>query len=96
MTKSYRDHLGRPVVAVTGTGVVTSLGVGKDDNWAALTAGQSGIRAITRFATDGLSTRIAGTVDFLYRAVFVQVDIGAEGKRTEVDLLFQDIAGQQL
>jgi 3-oxoacyl-[acyl-carrier-protein] synthase II len=46
-------------------GVVTSLGAGKQDNWAKLTAGQSGIRTITRFATDSLRTRIAGTVDFV-------------------------------
>ena len=36
---SYTDHLGRPVVAVTGIDMVTSLGVGKADNWAALTSG---------------------------------------------------------
>ena len=60
-----RDHKGQHVVAVTGIGVVTSLGVGKSDNWAALTAGRSGIHAITRFPTDLLNTRIAGTVDFL-------------------------------
>jgi 3-oxoacyl-[acyl-carrier-protein] synthase II len=60
-----RDKLGRPVVVVTGLGVITSLGAGKADNWAKLTAGQSGICAITRFATDGLKTKIAGTVDFL-------------------------------
>jgi len=59
------DKLGRPLVAVTGLGVITSLGAGKADNWARLTAGQSGIRAITRFPTDGMKTRIAGTVDFL-------------------------------
>jgi 3-oxoacyl-[acyl-carrier-protein] synthase II len=57
--------MGRPIVVVTGLGVVTSLGAGKTDNWAKLTAGESGIRAITRFPTDGLRTRIAGTVDFL-------------------------------
>ncbi len=62
---STKDKLGRPIVVVTGLGVVTSLGAGKADNWAKLTAGQSGIRAITRFATDGLKTRIAGTIDFL-------------------------------
>lgn len=61
----YRDHLGRPIVAVTGMGVISSLGTGKEDNWAALTSGRSGIHAITRFPTEGLSTRIAGTVDFL-------------------------------
>ncbi len=59
------DAQGRPLVAVTGLGLVTSLGCGQDETWAALTAGRSGIRAITRFPTDGLRTRIAGTVDFL-------------------------------
>lgn len=59
------DKLGRPIVVVTGLGVVTSLGAGKADNWAKLTAGKSGIKAITRFPTDGLKTRIAGTIDYL-------------------------------
>src|SRR6185312_14275436 len=61
----YNDHLGRPIVAVTGIGVVTSLGVGKADNWAALTSGRSGIHKITRFPVEHLNTTIAGTVDFL-------------------------------
>lgn len=62
---STRDKMGRPIVVVTGRGVVTSLGAGKSENWAKLTAGQSGIKAITRFSTDGLRTRIAGTIDYL-------------------------------
>jgi len=62
---SYRDKSGRPVVVVTGMGVVTSLGAGKTENWDKLTAGESGIRAIKRFSTEGLRTRIAGTVDFV-------------------------------
>ena len=60
-----KDAFGRPVVVVTGMGLVTSLGQGKGETWAALTAGTSGIRAIRRFPTDGLKTRIAGTVDFV-------------------------------
>jgi len=60
-----KDSMGRPIVVVTGAGVITSLGAGKDENWAKLTTGQSGIRAITRFPTDGLRTRIAGTIDYL-------------------------------
>ncbi|MBK0020798.1 beta-ketoacyl-ACP synthase [Brucella pseudogrignonensis] len=64
MTK-YTDHLGRPIVAITGAGVVSSLGQGKEDNWAALTGGRSGIHKITRFPSDNLNTRFAGTVDFL-------------------------------
>lgn len=62
---NLKDHLGRPVVAVTGIGVVTSLGIGKADNWAALTSGKSGIHPITRFPVDHLNTRISGMVDFL-------------------------------
>ena len=46
MTK-YTDHLGRPIVAITGAGVVSSLGQGKEDNWAALTGGKSGIHAVS-------------------------------------------------
>jgi 3-oxoacyl-[acyl-carrier-protein] synthase II len=60
-----RDQAGRPIIVVTGRGLVTSLGVGKEENWRKLTAGESGIRAISRFATDGLKTRIAGTIDFV-------------------------------
>src|SRR5215813_10602704 len=56
--------VGAPV-AVTGIGVVTSLGTGIADNWRKLTAGESGIRRISRFPTDALRTTIAGTVDFV-------------------------------
>ncbi len=62
-----RDKAGRPIVAVTGIGIVTSLGVGKSDNWEKLTGGVSGIRHIARFPTDGLKTKIAGTVDHVYK-----------------------------
>lgn len=62
MTHTVKDHLGRPVVVVTGIGMVTSLGEGKQDNWKSLIAGASGIRTISRFPTDGLRTRIAGTI----------------------------------
>ena len=59
------DKEGRPLVAVTGIGLVTSLGQGREDNWAALTAGRSGIHTIRRFPIEGLRTTIAGTVDFV-------------------------------
>ena len=61
----YTDHLGRPVVAITGAGVISSLGQGKDKNWEKLVNGVSGIHRITRFPVEGLTTQIAGTVDFL-------------------------------
>jgi 3-oxoacyl-[acyl-carrier-protein] synthase II len=63
MSGATRDHLGRPVVAVTGLGLVTPLGFGVEENWRALLAGRSGIRRIARFPTEHLRTTIAGTVD---------------------------------
>jgi len=63
----HLDKAGRPIVAVTGIGVVTSLGVGKTDNWAKLTGGVSGVRRISRFPTEGLKTTIAGTADDVYQ-----------------------------
>lgn len=59
------DHMGRPIVAVTGIGIVTSLGQGKDENWQALTGGKSGIHPVSRFPVNELATTISGMVDFL-------------------------------
>src|ERR1700732_5516956 len=70
-----REKFGRPIVVVTGMGVVTSLGAGKTDNWKKLTAGKSGIRTITRFPTDGLKTTMAGTIDFIPLESFSSTDL---------------------
>ncbi len=77
MTAASRDKAGRPVVAVTGIGVVTSLGVGKSENWAKLTGGISGIKRISRFATAGLRTTIAGTADDVYRDTMSPAELSA-------------------
>jgi 3-oxoacyl-[acyl-carrier-protein] synthase II len=70
-----RDKFGRPIVVVTGMGVVTSLAAGKADNWEKLTAGESGIRTITRFPIEGLKTTMAGTVDFVPVEPFSSTDL---------------------
>src|SRR3979490_2412698 len=49
-------------VVVTGIGLVSSLGIGTEANWAGIKAGQSGIGAITKFDTTHFATRIAGEV----------------------------------
>jgi 3-oxoacyl-[acyl-carrier-protein] synthase II len=49
-------------VVVTGIGLVSSLGIGTDANWAALVAGQSGIATISKFDATQFATRIAGEV----------------------------------
>ena len=49
-------------VVVTGIGLVSSLGIGTDANWAALGAGTSGIGTITKFDASQFATQIAGEV----------------------------------
>jgi len=46
-------------VVVTGLGMVSPLGNSVEDSWSALLAGRSGASPITRFDTDGYSTRFA-------------------------------------
>src|SRR6195256_5340031 len=73
---SSRDQNGRAVVVLTGLGVIPSLGAGKADNWAKLTAGESGIHRITRFPNEGLKTTIAGSVDFVHVEPFCSTELG--------------------
>ena len=49
-------------VVVTGVGLVSSLGVGTDENWEALLAGRSGIRTITNFDASAFASQIGGEV----------------------------------
>src|SRR5437868_7144706 len=49
-------------VVVTGMGVVSPIGIGIDEFWAAAVNGVSGIRSITSFDPSGLRARIAGEV----------------------------------
>jgi len=49
-------------VVVTGLGVVSPIGIGKDDFWSALSQGKNGIDKITLFDTTNFPTRIAGEV----------------------------------
>jgi 3-oxoacyl-[acyl-carrier-protein] synthase II len=49
-------------VVVTGIGIISSIGIGKDAFWKALTAGESGIRPITSFDTSGFPTHNGGEI----------------------------------
>ena len=49
-------------VVVTGIGLVTPLGCGKDIVWGRLLAGQSGLGLIEHFETGDLACQIAGLV----------------------------------
>ncbi|HEU4729185.1 MAG TPA: beta-ketoacyl synthase N-terminal-like domain-containing protein [Kofleriaceae bacterium] len=50
-------------VAVTGLGMITSLGVGTTVNWKRMLAGESGIKRISRFCTEGLPVHMAAAVE---------------------------------
>ncbi|HEX2712261.1 MAG TPA: beta-ketoacyl-ACP synthase II [Candidatus Acidoferrales bacterium] len=49
-------------VVVTGVGLVCAVGIGTQESWKNLLAGQSGIATITRFDATGFDCRIAGEV----------------------------------
>jgi 3-oxoacyl-[acyl-carrier-protein] synthase II len=68
-------------VVVTGIGLVSSLGIGTEANWAALTAGRSGIDTISKFDASQFATRIAGEVrgfdplDFVEKKDVKKIDV---------------------
>jgi 3-oxoacyl-[acyl-carrier-protein] synthase II len=59
-SKSVYKEIHEKRVVITGIGLVTPLGVGKQKNWDALKNGQSGIRKITKFDVSDYTTQIAG------------------------------------
>lgn len=50
-------------VVVTGTGLITPLGVGVEKSWNGLVLGKSGVRRITHFDASAFATQIAGEVE---------------------------------
>jgi 3-oxoacyl-[acyl-carrier-protein] synthase II len=55
-------NTGRRRVAITGLGILSSVGTGKEEFWQSLKSGRSGIRPITRFNAETFPVRIAGEV----------------------------------
>jgi 3-oxoacyl-[acyl-carrier-protein] synthase II len=59
-------------VVVTGIGLVSALGIGTKQTWAALLAGQSGVTRITKFDTSGYATQIAAEVKGFDPLAFIE------------------------
>jgi 3-oxoacyl-[acyl-carrier-protein] synthase II len=55
-------HSGEPRVVISGIGVVSPFGVGRERFWECARRGCSGTRAITDFDADGLACRVAAPV----------------------------------
>lgn len=47
-------------VVITGIGLITPLGIGREETWEGICAGKSGVGPITRFDASDQKTRIAG------------------------------------
>lgn len=71
------NHKKRTVI--TGVGVVTPIGVGKDAFWKSLSSGQSGISFLKAFSSDNLPSKLAAEVnnfdpmELLYEKKFLKV-----------------------
>ena len=50
-------------VAITGIGIVSSLGVGREANWEHMVAGLCGLRPVTLFDVSAFRSQIAGEID---------------------------------
>lgn len=59
-------------VVVTGIGVISSIGFGREQFWKALTSGKSGISKITSFDTTSFHTSIAGEIKNFHPEEFVR------------------------
>ncbi len=72
-------------VVITGLGLVTPIGIGVDESWAALCAGQSGICEITQFDASNFDTKIAGEVKNFHAEDFLPKK---EAKRTQLFIAY--------
>ncbi len=72
-------------VVITGFGLITPLGIGVDESWAALCSGKSGITEITRFDASDFETKIAGEVKGFHPEDFLPKK---EAKRTQTFIAY--------
>jgi 3-oxoacyl-[acyl-carrier-protein] synthase II len=84
-------------VVVTGLGIVSPLGTGLEKNWQAVSAGRSGIRAISRFQnTEFFASRIAGEVpdfraeDFIEAKEIKKLDLFIQYSVAAADMAVKD------
>jgi 3-oxoacyl-[acyl-carrier-protein] synthase II len=74
---------GRERVAITGVGIVSSLGIGREETFRRLSAGERGIGAVSLFDTAGLRSRIAGEVRGLDVAAIAPQDEAHDWSRSD-------------
>ncbi|MCX5686927.1 MAG: beta-ketoacyl-[acyl-carrier-protein] synthase family protein [Candidatus Omnitrophica bacterium] len=83
-------------VVITGIGVVTSIGIGKDDFWKNLIAGKSGIGEVERFGTSEFPTHRAGEIknftaeDFMPKTISKAIGRGSQLAIAATKLALED------
>lgn len=78
-------------VVITGVGLISSVGIGTEANWAALRAGEVGIGPITHFDASAFASRIGGEVKGFDPLQFVEKK---EVKKLDVFIQFAIAASQ--
>ncbi|MFT3915365.1 MAG: beta-ketoacyl-ACP synthase II [Anaeromyxobacteraceae bacterium] len=78
-------------VVVTGIGIVSPVGIGTEETWAALVAGKSGVGPITQFDASSYPTRIAAEVKDFDPTKFMEKK---EARRNDRFIHFAMAAGQ--
>ena len=78
-------------VVITGVGLITPLGIGKEESWSGICSGRSGIGDITRFDTKKYTTTIAGEVKNFKAEDFLPQK---EAKRTELFIAYSVAAAR--
>ena len=87
---------GRPAAYITGVGVVSPVGVGRERFWDSLLAGESGAGPITLFDPEGYEVRIAAEcadfepTDFMDRKVAARTDRFAQMALASSKLALED------
>ncbi len=72
-------------VVITGVGLITPLGIGKEESWSGICAGKSGIGEITRFDATEYPTKIAAEVKNFKSEDFLPKK---DAKRTELFIAY--------
>ena len=73
-----------PRIVITGLGIVSSIGLGKESFWKGLVEGKSGLGTIQSFDSSAYSSRIAGEIaDFKPEAYIPKADISKMSKVTQ-------------
>ena len=83
-------------VVITGMGIVSSIGIGKDEFWKNLIAGKSGISEVDRFDTSTFPTHRAGQIknftaeDFMPKTISKRVGRGSQLAIAATKLALED------